>query len=121
MRLLNYALELLGSACRTLQYISWLLQPLFQESKGHQLPHNLSNIPGTPVFLGKPDYLKSSQPQILGLHLELQVEGGGGGLNVVHGYGLLHKVKEGWWRKLGVCNQRREGVVANRHFVRLPC
>ena len=75
MWLLKYALELLGFACRTLQYVSWLLQPLLQESKGHQLLHNLSNIPNTPVFLGRPDCLKSSQPQIPGLHLELQVEG----------------------------------------------
>ena len=83
MRLLKYALELLGFACGTLQYVSWLLQPLLQESKGHQLLHNLSNVPGTPVFLRRPDCLKSSQPQIPGLHVELQVEGEG--LNVIHG------------------------------------
>ena len=69
MQLLKYALELLDFACGTLQYVFWLLQPLLQESKGHHLPHNLSNIPGTPVSLGRPDYPKSSQPQIPGLHL----------------------------------------------------
>ena len=82
MQLLKYALELLDFACETLQNIFWLLQPLLQEPKGHQLPHNLSNVPGIPVFLGRPDYPKSSQPQILGLHLELQVEGGE--VNIVH-------------------------------------
>ena len=82
MQLLKYALELLDFACETLQYVVWLLQPLLQESKGHQLPHNLSNVPGTPVFLERPNYPKSSQPQIPGLHLELQVEGGE--VNVIH-------------------------------------
>ena len=83
MQLLKYALELLDFACETLQYVSWLLQPLLQESKGHQLPHNLSNVPGTPVFLGRTDYSKSSQPQIPGLDLKLQVEGGE--VDIVHG------------------------------------
>ena len=44
----------------------------------NQLLYNPSNAPGTPVLLGRPDYLKSSQSQIPRLHLELQVKGGEG-------------------------------------------
>ena len=30
---------------------------------------------------------------------------------------FFHKVEEGWWKTLDVCDQRKKGIVANRHFV----
>ena len=119
MWLPRFALELLDSVCGILQYVSWLLLHSLQEFKDHQQLHNPSNASGTQVFPGRLNYLGSSQPHIPALHLKSQrkVEGE----YVTHEWGFPHRIKGGLWRILDVCDQRMEGVVVDRHSVRLLC